>query len=115
MTQRTELAQAGEAGNTREEAICVAISGHGGNASASVQILPGRPVEEGPRTTQQLGSAWVWNITITGISRRAETVREHQMSTQRLDYTVKTIWTRLGSIRSSPRDGLSSPYRLNKE
>ena len=81
MTQRTELAQAGEAGNTREEAICVAISGHGGNATASVQILPGRPVEEGPRTTQQLGSAWVRNITHTGISRQVETVRKQQMST----------------------------------
>ena len=97
MTQRTELAQAGGAGNTREEAICVAISGHGGNASASVQLLPGRPVEEGPRTTQQLGSAWVWNITITGISRRVEKVREQKMSTQRINYTVKTIWILLNT------------------
>ena len=97
MTQRTELAQAGGAGNTREEAICVAISGHGGNASASVQLLPRRPVEEGPRTTQQLGSAWVWNITITGISRRGGKVREQKMSTQRINYTVKTIWILLNT------------------
>ena len=38
VTQRTELAQPGEAGNTREETHCVAISGNGGNAS--VWFLP---------------------------------------------------------------------------